>query len=71
MKEPINKIDIKELSFSYNGKTKVLDKINLTLVQGEKVALVGPNGSGKSTFLKILAGLYNIEEGEILIMVDR
>lgn len=50
MKEPINKIDIKELSFSYNGKTKVLDKINLTLVQGEKVALVGPNGSGKSTF---------------------
>lgn len=67
MKEPINKIDIKELSFSYNGKTKVLDKINLTLVQGEKVALVGPNGSGKSTFLKILAGLYNIEEGEILI----
>lgn len=44
-----------------------MDKINLTLVQGEKVALVGPNGSGKSTFLKILAGLYNIEEGEILI----
>lgn len=57
----------------FNSDNKIFNYIDydnlsyITMVQGEKVALVGPNGSGKSTFLKILAGLYNIEEGEILI----
>lgn len=41
--------------------------INISLQKGEKVALVGPNGSGKSTLIKILAGLYEIKSGDILI----
>lgn len=39
------------------GTLKILDKINLSLVSGESLAIVGPSGSGKSTLLGILAGL--------------
>ena len=46
---------------------KVLDKLNLNLNSGEKLAIVGPSGSGKSTILKILAGLILPSEGELKI----
>ena len=46
---------------------KVLDKLNLYLNAGEKLAIVGPSGSGKSTILKILAGLILPSEGELKI----
>ncbi len=46
---------------------KVLRKINLNLIEGEKLAIVGPSGSGKSTILKILAGLILPSEGELNI----
>lgn len=40
--------------------------IDLTINKGQKVALVGNNGSGKSTFLRILAGTLQAQEGEII-----
>jgi len=46
---------------------KVLNKINLNLFKGEKLAIVGPSGSGKSTILKILAGLTLPTEGILRI----
>lgn len=67
MDEPITEINIEDLSFSYDSNKYVLDNINLKLVEGEKIALVGPNGSGKSTLLKVLAGLYEIDRGDIFI----
>jgi len=42
----------------------VLDRINASIQNGEKIGLVGPNGSGKTTLLEILAGLVEIESGE-------
>lgn len=63
----ISTISINNLSFSYRNGKKVLNNINLSLKRGEKIALVGPNGSGKSTLIKILIGLYELEEGEIFI----
>lgn len=63
----ITRVDIEELSFSYDGKKKVLDGVNLCFRKGEKIAVVGPNGSGKSTLLKVLAGLYEPETGNIKI----
>ena len=61
-------IEIKNLSFSY-GKNfpEVLKNINMTLPMGKMIGLVGANGSGKSTLVKLIAGLYNAQEGDIII----
>ncbi len=44
-----------------------LDNVSLRVASGEVLALVGENGAGKSTLMKILAGVYTIDAGEILI----
>ena len=49
------------------GKTKVLHDINLEIEESEFVVLVGPSGCGKSTTLRLLAGLEDINEGNIYI----
>ena len=48
-------VEIKDLSKSY-GQNKVLDKINLTVERGEKIAFVGRNGEGKTTLARIIVG---------------
>ncbi|HHH51940.1 MAG TPA: ABC transporter ATP-binding protein, partial [Campylobacterales bacterium] len=58
-------IRLKNVSFSYDKSTKVLNNINLEIKEAEKVAIIGETGSGKSTLAQILIGLYPIEEGEI------
>ena len=59
-------IVFKDVSFAYNDST-VLDKINLTIPKGKKVALVGLSGSGKSTIANIILRLYDNYSGSILI----
>ena len=60
-------IQLKDLSFSYSKKIKVLNKINLSIDQGDWVAVLGHNGSGKSTLAKMLVGLIEPNEGSIII----
>jgi len=59
-------IIIKNLSFAYGGN-RVLDKINLSVESGETVGIVGISGGGKSTFLKLVSGLYDVQDGRIAI----
>lgn len=60
--------DINALTFNYDfQETAVLKDINLSVSQGEKVAIIGPSGSGKSSLLQIMSGLYDIEQGETLL----
>lgn len=47
------------------GKIRAVDGVNFTAGYGEVVALVGDNGAGKSTLIKILAGIYKPDKGEI------
>ncbi|OPZ22379.1 MAG: Lactococcin-G-processing and transport ATP-binding protein LagD [Firmicutes bacterium ADurb.BinA205] len=60
-------VTIRNLSFAYNkSSAKVLKNINIDIPAGSRVAFVGASGSGKSTMSKLITGLYNVEEGEIL-----
>ncbi|MCL6613197.1 MAG: peptidase domain-containing ABC transporter [Firmicutes bacterium] len=61
------KIEFRDLDFRYGTRQLVLKNINLTIEQGEKVALVGESGSGKTTLVKLLMNFYPWEKGEILI----
>ena len=56
------------VSFSYPGSSRtVLKDVSFTIRDGEHVAFVGENGSGKTTMIKLLCGLYPLEQGRILI----
>lgn len=57
---------IKKLSKHY-GKTTAVDNINLEIKDREYFVLVGPSGCGKTTFLRLIAGLEKIQEGEIFL----
>ncbi len=62
------KIVIKDLDFTYpGGHSPVLKGINLTIEEGQTLAIVGRTGSGKSTLANLLLRLYNVEDGRIFI----
>lgn len=61
-------IEFKSVWFKYKTKQKwTLKDINLTLREGDHLAIVGLNGAGKSTLLKLLARFYDPQKGEILV----
>ena len=60
-------IDIKSAGKIYPNGTRALEDVNITINDGEFVVLVGPSGCGKTTLLRMVAGLEDITEGEILI----
>ena len=60
-------IDVKDVYFSYNDDTKVLNGSSFTAKQGEVTALVGASGSGKTSILRLVSRLYDYDDGEILI----
>jgi multiple sugar transport system ATP-binding protein len=55
------------VSKNYEGKKKAVDNVNLEINDKEFVVLVGPSGCGKSTTLRMIAGLEELDEGEIYI----
>ncbi|WP_327073215.1 ABC transporter ATP-binding protein/permease [Kitasatospora purpeofusca] len=63
--EPPKRIDVTALTYAYPGEQQdpALRGLDLTLHQGEVVAVIGQNGSGKSTLLKLLSGLYLPQPG--------
>ena len=61
-------IEIKDLTFSYDQSAEpVLKGIDLTLKEGEWLALIGKNGSGKSTLARMLNGLFVPDSGQVLV----
>jgi len=58
-------ITIKKLSYSYSDGTRALEDVNMTVYEGEKIAVVGPNGAGKTTFLLHLNGILRGREGQV------
>ena len=62
------RVEFKNMSFKYpNTERYIFNSLNLSVEKGEKLAVVGVNGAGKSTLVKLLTGLFDPTEGEILI----
>ncbi|PSN94059.1 hypothetical protein B9Q09_04585 [Candidatus Marsarchaeota G2 archaeon ECH_B_SAG-C16] len=61
-------LEVRGLTVSYRRESKVLNRVDLTVGEGEKVAVVGPNGSGKSTLIREALGLAPIVEGSVRVL---
>lgn len=60
-------IVFKNVTFNYNETRTVIDKMNLTIKPGEKIAFVGPSGAGKTTIIKLLFRMHDLTAGQITI----
>lgn len=60
-------ISLENVSFAYGMRDNVLNDINISIHNGEKIALVGESGSGKTTIAKLLMGFYKIDQGKIIL----
>ena len=59
-------VELRDVTFGYDDRT-VLDHINIQVQKGEQVTLSGRTGAGKSTIFKLLLGLYEPQDGQVLI----
>ncbi len=64
--DPVNAILVNEITYGY-GRTKVLDKVSLSVAKGEYVAIIGATGSGKSTLLQHIPALIKPSSGQVYV----
>ncbi len=62
-----DKVEFKNIDFSYDGKRDILRNVSFTVPKGKTVALVGQSGSGKSTLVDLLPRYHDVQSGEITI----
>ena len=62
-----NTIEFRNVTFSYDNENDALRDISLTIPEGKVTALVGHSGSGKSTVAKLIAGFWDVNDGELII----
>ena len=60
-------IELQAVSFSYKAERPVVEKVNLRVNPGERVALAGKSGNGKSTIARLIARLYDVRSGTVLV----
>ncbi|MFP4446752.1 MAG: ABC transporter ATP-binding protein [Desulfosudaceae bacterium] len=62
-----HRVEFEDVSFSYDGHTPVLQRINLAAAPGEVVALVGASGGGKTTLVNLIPRFYDVTAGRIMV----
>jgi ATP-binding cassette subfamily B protein len=64
----VHGFEFRNVSFRYPGSSRlILDRLNLCIYPGERVALIGENGQGKTTIVKLITRLYDPTQGQILL----
>jgi ABC-type multidrug transport system fused ATPase/permease subunit len=61
------RVELRGVSFTYDGQEPVLRNIDLDVEPGRTVAIVGPTGSGKTTLVMLIPRLYDVDEGAVLV----
>ncbi|CAK9886583.1 MAG: sn-glycerol-3-phosphate import ATP-binding protein UgpC [Candidatus Erwinia impunctatus] len=64
-------VRIQAVTKSYDGKTQIIQPLDVTIHDGEFMVMVGPSGCGKSTLLRMVAGLERVTSGDINIDTQR
>ena len=63
----MNRLEARNITFSYDNKVNVIENIQLTVGEGEIVCLLGVSGGGKTTLFNVISGLKHPQQGEILL----
>lgn len=61
------KVEFRNVSFTYDGSARILDRIDFATEPGEMIGIVGPSGAGKSTFVNLITRFYDATDGQIRI----
>jgi len=67
MPDIVGRVELRHVTFSYRGDERVLHDVSLVVVPGQTVALVGPTGAGKTSIANLVARLYDVTDGAVLI----
>ena len=60
-------IEVRNVSKTFNGRVRAVDKLSFDVPDGKIVGLIGPNGSGKTTMFKMIMGIYRPDKGKIFV----
>lgn len=62
------KVELADVSFSYVPDRKLIEQLNLSVLPGQRIAIVGPTGCGKTTVINLLMRFYDVNKGAIRVM---
>ncbi|MCR4903496.1 MAG: ABC transporter ATP-binding protein/permease [Butyrivibrio sp.] len=63
----VGKIDLKDISFSYDKSKTLLHDVSVEVKPGQRVAIVGPTGCGKTTLINLLMRFYDVDKGAVVV----
>ena len=67
LKEPVGRVDIEDVAFSYDKTRSLIEGFNFSALPGTKTAIVGPTGCGKTTLINLLMRFYDTDAGTIRV----